>query len=141
MIRRRIAATAASLMSLLVLGAALPTADAEDTTVPTIKKAMQVLHKGANSPLATLKKSLASDSPNWKQVQDKTKDFVILGASLAKNDPPKGEKASWTKLADSYFSHSKAMDDAAKKEDLKGTRDAFKTLSTSCMACHKAHKG
>ena len=65
---------------------------------------------------------------------------MILGAALAKNKPSKGSQGSWKTFADSYFEASKTMDDAAKKEDLKGARDAYKTVSTSCMACHKTHK-
>jgi hypothetical protein len=115
-------------------------AGAEEDETPSIKVVMQKLHKGANSPLASLKKSLAEAKPEWKKVQDKSKDFVMLGASLSKNDPPKGDKDSWKKLSDAFYTASKEMDDAAKKEDLKGTKDAYKTVSNSCMGCHKAHK-
>ena len=134
-------ATAPALAALAIVGLALATAGAKDDEVPSIKEVMQKLHKGAKSPLAAIKKSLADDSPDWKDLQDKTKDFVILGAALAKNEPPKGEFESWKKLADGYFEDSKDLDDAAKEEDLKATRDAFKEVSGSCMACHKAHKG
>jgi len=113
--------------------------DDEDKT-PTIKEVMQKLHKGADSPLAKLKTALKADAPDWKSIQDKSKDFVILGAAMAKNDPPKGEKKDFKKLADDYYEESKKMDDAAKKEDKTATEAAFKKVSTSCMACHKAHK-
>ncbi len=142
MSHRLIPGLAATLVALGVLSLSLIPSDAgadEDET-PSIKVVMQKLHKGANSPLASLKKSLSEPKPDWKKVQDKSKDFVMLGASLAKNDPPKGDKASWKKLSDAYYTASKDMDDAAKKEDLKGTKDAYKTVSGSCMACHKAHK-
>src|SRR4051794_30586480 len=92
-------------------------AGAQDDKTPSIKDVMNKLHKGANAPLGKLGKALKSDSPNWKEIQNSTKDFVILGASLGKNDPPKGEKASWAKLSDTYFSNAKALDDAAKAED------------------------
>ncbi|WP_422929727.1 cytochrome c [Singulisphaera sp. PoT] len=114
---------------------------AEDEKTATIKEVMQKLHKGSNSPLAKLKTAFKSDAPDWKSVQDVTKDFVILGAAMAKNDPPKGEKAEFKKLADAYYDASKAMDDAAKKEDKEEASKAFTKVSTSCMACHKAHKG
>ena len=113
---------------------------ADDKKTPTIKEVMSKLHKGAKSPLAKLKTALKAESPDWKSIQDSTKDFVILGAALAKNDPPKGEKHAYKKLADSYFEQSKAMDDAAKKEDKAAANAAFTKVSTSCMACHKAHK-
>ena len=113
---------------------------AGDEKTATIKEVMQKLHKGANSPLAKLKTAIKSDSPDWKAIQDTTKDFVILGAAMAKNDPPRGEKADFKKLADAYYENSKAMDDAAKKEDKSKAQAAFAKVSTSCMACHKAHK-
>src|SRR4051812_21504229 len=108
---------------------------------PTIKDVMNKLHKGANSPLGQLKGALASDSPDWESIQKKTKDFVILGASLAKNDPPKGEKESWKTLSDSYFADAKALDDAAHAKDKAAAQAAQKKLSASCKSCHTAHKG
>ncbi len=115
-------------------------AAADDNEPPSIKEVMQKLHKGAKSPLSQLKAALKSDSPDWSSVQDTTKDFVILGASLAKNEAPKGEQADFEKLADAYFQNSKKMDDAAKQKDLEATRTTFGKVATSCMACHKAHK-
>src|SRR5689334_23092560 len=92
--------------------AALATGRAQDEKTPTIKEVMTRLHKGARSPLAQLKAQLKQARPPWKQVQDETKDFVILGASLAKNEPPKGDPASWKKLADAYFDNAKTLDDS-----------------------------
>lgn len=138
---RRVLTAAASLACFAAFALAFAPARADDDETPTIKVVMQKLHKGANSPLATLKKSLDAPSPDWEAIQGKTKDFVILGAALAKNDPPKGEKESWRKFADSYFEASKKLDDSAKAKDADETKAAHKTLSTSCMACHKAHKG
>jgi hypothetical protein len=114
---------------------------ADDEKTPSIKTVMQKLHKGAKSPLAKLKTGLKQDSPDWKNLQNLTKDFVILGASLAKSDPPKGEAKAYKKLADAYFENSKALDDAAKGRDKPKAEAAFKKVSTSCAACHKAHKG
>ena len=101
---------------------------------------MQKLHKGANAPLAKLKKALAADSPDWKEIQKTTKDFATLGADLPKNDPPKGDKEDFKKLAESYSKNAKALNEAAKEEDKAEAQAAFKKVSTSCMACHKAHR-
>lgn len=127
---------------LAVLGAAtLSTvlAGADDT--PSIKQVMVKLHKGADAPIAVLKTQLKSDTPDWAKVQKATKDFVILGASLAKNDPPKGDAASWKPLANAYFADSKATDDAASAKDLNAARASFGKLAASCKSCHVAHKG
>lgn len=120
--------------------AAAGLAGADDEPTPTIKEVMQKLHKGADSPLARLKAAFKSDAPDWKSVQDTTKDFVILGASLAKNDPPRGDAAGYKSLAEAYYENAKDLDDAAKEEGLDEARAAFMKVSTSCMACHKAHK-
>jgi cytochrome c556 len=126
----------------VLLAAALSNglAGAEPET-PTIKDIMGKLHKGAKSPLVQLKTQLKTEDPNWEQIQKETKDFVILGASLAKNDPPKGDTSAYKSLAANYFEQSKVLDDAAQKKDLAATKKAFSKLSSSCKACHSAHKG
>ena len=130
----------ACVLSVVALVVASGLAGAQDENSPTIKVVMQKLHKGANSPLAKLKTALKSNSPDWKSIQDASKDFVILGAGLAKNDPPQGEKSNYKKLAEAYYENAKAMDDAAKAENKQACQAAFTKVSTSCMACHKAHR-
>jgi cytochrome c556 len=122
--------------SVLVTGRA----GAGDTETPAIKDVMKALHKGPNSPLAKLKTSLKADAPNWKEIQDNTKQFVALGVALPKNDAPKGDNENYKKLASAYFDSAKALDDSAKKENLAATQEAYKTISSSCMPCHKAHR-
>jgi cytochrome c556 len=107
----------------------------------SIKDVMGKLHKGANSPLAKLKTALKADAPDWKAVQDLSKDFVSFGAALAKNDPPRGEKADFEKRGNVYYDTAKALDDAAKAEDKAKAQAALKKIGASCKACHAAHKG
>jgi hypothetical protein len=116
-------------------------AGAQDDTTPSIKVVMKKLHGGASSPLAKLKTALKAENPNWETVRKSTKDFVILGAALAKNDPPKGDKASWKSLSEDYFNEAKKLDDAAEAHDKTAAQAAFKKLAASCKACHGAHKG
>ncbi len=123
-----------------ILGLALTFAGADDEKTATIKEVMRKLHKGANAPLAKLKKALAADSPDWEAIQKTTKDFATVGAALPKNDPPKGDKEDFKKLAESYSKNAKSLNEAAKEEDKAEALAAFKKVSTSCMACHKAHK-
>jgi cytochrome c556 len=108
---------------------------------PSIKDVMDKLHKGANAPLAKLKAALKSDAPDWKSVQDLTKDFVVFGAALGKNDPPRGDKAAYDKLANAYYENAKSLDDAAKAEDTAKAKAALNKIGASCKACHTAHKG
>jgi cytochrome c556 len=101
---------------------------------------MKKLHTGKPSPLSTVKAALKSDSPDWTKVQPAAKQFATLGAALPKSDPPKGDKESYEKLAKDYAAAGKSLEESAEKEDLTASRDAFKKISTSCSACHKAHK-
>ncbi|MDR3635872.1 MAG: cytochrome c [Isosphaeraceae bacterium] len=126
-------ATAAAIMTLAAV------AGAEDT--PSIKEIMGKLHKGANAPLGKLKGALKAESPDWKEVQSLSKDFVILGAGLAKNEPPRGDKAAYEKLANSYYENAKDLDNAAKAEDKDKSQAALNKIGASCKACHTAHKG
>jgi hypothetical protein len=116
-------------------------ASSQDGATPSIKDVMNKLHKGATSPLAKLKTQLSAPSPDWGTLEKETKDFVILGAALAKNDPPKGEKASWIKLSDAYFEDAKALDSAVKAHDVAAAKAAHGKLAASCKSCHGAHKG
>ncbi len=90
-------------------------ADAEKT--PTIKDLMVKLHKGAKSPLAQLQGELKAEDPAWEKNLDRTRDLVISGAAVAKNEPPRGDLGSWKELSDMYFQDAKALDDAAQAHD------------------------
>jgi cytochrome c556 len=122
-----------------VLAVLIVAARADDSS-PTIKEIMGKLHKGANAPLAKLKTALKADTPDWKEVQDLSKDFVILGAGLAKNEPPQGDKSAFVQLADAYYQNAKALDDAASSEDKAKAQAALNKIGASCKACHAAHK-
>jgi cytochrome c556 len=123
---------------LAILGVA---AGARTDDPPTIKDVMDKLHKGASSPLAKLKTALKASSPDWSAVQDLTKEFEEFGAALAKNDPPRGEKADFEKLAKAYEKNAKALNAAAKAEDKAKAKAALTKITDSCKTCHTAHKG
>jgi hypothetical protein len=125
----------------LVVAAALVTSQAgAGDDAATIKDIMGKLHKGAKSPLAKLKTQLKSGSPDWAEVQGETKDFVILGAALAKFDPPRGESSAYKGLATKYYENAKALDTAAQKKDTATATAALSKISASCKECHSAHK-
>jgi cytochrome c556 len=113
---------------------------ASDDETPSIEKIMEKLHKGKTAPLSVVKAQLKSDSPDWAKLDEEAKVMVKFGAFLAKNDPPRGEKSSFEKLAKSYESHVKALKKAVEKEDLTGARAALKKIGGTCKACHTAHK-
>ena len=130
-----------SWLVLAAVAVAIPVVAAVDDT-PTIEVIMQKLHKGkAKSQFSVLKTQAEAKPPKWEDIQKSTKDFVILGASLAKNDPPKGDKESWKKLAGKYFQDAKVMDDAAAAKDLAAFKAAHSAINASCKACHDSHRG
>ena len=112
----------------------------DDEKSYTVKEVMNKLHKGSTSGQKALEKLAQANPPDWEEIGKTTKDFVILGAAMAKNDPPKGEKESWKKLNDKYYETAKALDDAAHDKDLDKLKDAQKTMGASCKACHQAHQ-
>lgn len=130
--------------SWLILGlmaCAVPVAAvAWDDETPSIKKVMNKLHKGSTSQSSVLKKQAQANPPDWEAISKTTKDFVILGAAMAKNDPPRGDKEEWKKLATKYFDNAKELDDAATAHDLDKLKAAQKSMSASCKTCHDAHK-
>lgn len=115
-------------------------ARSDDEKTYTIKEVMQKLHKGPNADLAKMKKDLAADTLDWDDIKAKAKEFETYGASLPKNDPPKGDKDDFKKLADSYYENAKKLNASAEKEDKDGVTSAFSKISNACAACHKAHK-
>ncbi len=132
---KRIACVATMVTTMAVL------AGARTQDSATIKEVMDTLHKGDSAPLAKLKKAMKAESPDWSEVQKLTKDFEKYGAFLEKNDPPRGEKADFEKLAKAYYKNAKALDDAAKAEDKDKAQSALNKIGASCKNCHAAHKG
>jgi len=133
-------ACAAGLLALMVaIGFASPVSGADEET-PSIEKIMSKLHMGKKSPMATLKTALKSQSPDWSTVQKESKTYSKFAGYMPKNTPPKGDKASYAKLAKAYASNAKSLEDAATKEDLTGTNAALKKIGGSCASCHKEHK-
>jgi cytochrome c556 len=91
--------------------------------------------------LASLKKDLASGTLDWKEIQERAKEFETYGSALPKHEPRNGEKDDWKKLADSHYENAKKLNTAAKNEDKDDVQAAFSKISNACAACHKAHKG
>jgi cytochrome c556 len=131
----------ASVLTMLALvGATSWSAGAADDSPASIDKIMETLHKGRRSPLSTLKAALKSPSPDWAVVQKQSKTYAKVAADLPKNDPPKGDAASFKKLAKAFAANAKTLEESAAKEDLAATKAAFGKLGSACMTCHDAHK-
>jgi cytochrome c556 len=132
---------AASVLGLLtVVALTSRPAGAQDDEKPTIKQIMVKLHKGAKAPLSAVKAQLKKDSPDWDQVETEAKIIEKYGAFLTKTEAPRGDQASYGKLAKAYLSSSKDLDHAAEEKDLDKARAALRKLGGSCQGCHKAHR-
>ncbi len=128
-----------SVMCLLVI-AGVVSRGANDDAPATIEKIMDTLHKGKKSASSVLKTALKSQSPDWATVQKEAKTYSKYAADLPRNDPPKGDPASFKKLAKAFAANAKALSDAAEKEDLAEAKAALGKNGGSCKACHEAHK-
>ncbi|MGC8641931.1 MAG: cytochrome c [Isosphaeraceae bacterium] len=132
---------AVSVMSLLVLVGVVSRSSGAAADEPAkIDKIMKALHKGGKSPLATLKTQLKTQSPEWSTVQKEAKTYVKYAVDLPKNEPPRGDSASWKKLSTAFATNAKALNSAVEKKDLTATKSAFHKLATSCKSCHDAHR-
>lgn len=110
---------------------------AQGDKTPTVKEIMGKVAKGA---LPKVGKALKAEKPDWKSVKKGTETIAKYTKFLADNDPPRGEKDDWKEKADAFYDAGKALDDAAKDEDLDKARDSLKKMGASCKACHDAHK-
>jgi hypothetical protein len=107
---------------------------------PTIKEIMGKLHKGANSPLTTVRADLQAEQPDWAEIQRAAKNFVTFGTALTRNDPPKGDKQSWAKLTGGYLENARSLEAAAQRKNKVEAIAAHTRLNDSCKGCHSVHR-
>jgi hypothetical protein len=102
---------------------------------------MGKIGRGPNALSAQLDREVKADPPAWETIQPQTAEFARLAADLGKSDPPKGSKESWAKLTGAFSDSVAALDTAAQARDVTATRAAQAKLGTSCMECHREHRG
>lgn len=126
----------------VVAGAGLAShrAIAADGEAITPDVVMHSLFAGKNSPLKALKAEVESDAPNWAKIKENAAKFPKYGPELGKNEPPQGDKDSWAKLTKILADESKALDEAAAKEDRGAVAAHVKSLGASCKSCHSVHR-
>ena len=125
---------------LLAVVVVLTPAGAQDNKAPTIKQVMKKLNSGPNSMTATIGKELQDDPPIWDDIKKETQEYVKMADALGKNDPPKGEKDSWSKLSKDYAENAKALDEATQKKDKKAALAAHTKITNACKTCHMEHR-
>jgi hypothetical protein len=106
----------------------------------SIKDIMGRLNKGPGSMIVALRKELQTSSADWAQIQQQAKEYAELASQLGKQEPPKGDRASWAKLTAEYAKTAESMNAAAEKRDRSLALAAHRKLTASCKACHQAHQ-
>jgi mono/diheme cytochrome c family protein len=86
--------------------------------------------------IAKLKTAVKGEK--WDDAAAAGKELKELGEALAANKAPKGDAASWTKLATKYKDNTAAASAAADKKDAAGVTKALGGIN--CKECHDAHK-
>jgi cytochrome c556 len=112
---------------------------ANQDEIPSIEKIMKTLH-AKKGKLNAVRAELKQASPDWAKVEEDAKEIVKFGGFLVKSEPHRGEKSSFEKLAKSYESRAKELEQSAQKKDREGAQAAMKKLGASCKTCHEAHK-
>jgi cytochrome c556 len=100
-----------------------------------------VFNKKSGKFSSVLKKQVEATPTDWDELQKTTEEIAKYGKALGKNEPEKGSKDSFKKLAGKLADNTKELDDAADAKDLTKLKASQKAIQNSCMECHKAHRG
>jgi hypothetical protein len=106
-----------------------------------ISRIMGKLGRGPMALTNVLREELDAEPPPWDKIQPQAKEYAQLAAALGQSEPPKGSKESWAKQTAAYAAAAAALDRAAQAKDRAAAKEAHDTLSNSCMACHREHRG
>ncbi len=136
MIRKiaKIAACCTAGLFALTLGVGAITAS-ENKADLTISEIMKKGHSKTGT-IAKLKTAVKGEK--WDDAAAAGKELKELGVALAANKAPKGDAASWTKLATKYKDNTAAAAAAAEKKDAPAVTKALGGIN--CKECHDAHK-
>jgi cytochrome c556 len=126
--------TLAALASLIILGgvwAVIPHDVLEEIMEKGFKKG------GIRHQIST---EIDKDSPNWADVQKKSKDLSAMCEKMCKEKQPHGEADSWKKLTEALAKDVKNLSAAADKKDLANAKASITKINGSCKECHDAHR-
>jgi cytochrome c556 len=120
-------------------GAAIRGDDKKEEKKLTTKQIMQAGHKGADAHFEKVK--AAVKGKKWDDAATPAKELAANGALFPKASPPKGDAKSWEDLSGKYAENTKALAEAVEKKDEAAANKAVGVIGSSCMACHKEHRG
>jgi hypothetical protein len=101
---------------------------------------MEKVGKGPEALTAKLGQALKAEAPNWTPLQSDAKEYATLAAALAKNEPTKGAKDSWTKLTGEFAMLAAELEKKAGAKDKTAATAAHAALAKACGACHQEHR-
>jgi cytochrome c556 len=142
LIRASLFAALGSMAMILSFGAAASNAqdkkgDKKSDKIADIHDIMSKVH-GKEGAFGKLK--AAVKGMKWEDAATYTKEVSTLAADLPKNDPPRGDKKSWEKLATKYHDSVKAAAEGVEKKDAKAAGTALGAIGGMCKTCHDSHK-
>jgi cytochrome c556 len=123
-----------------ILACAIQSPAWADDPLPSVSDIMTKVNGKKTGLNQKVTNGLKAAKPNWDELGKQTKEYKTLIDALAKNDPPQGDKASWTKLTKEYVENVKKVGDAVEKKDKDAADKAMTAIGKSCGACHKEHK-
>jgi hypothetical protein len=85
-------------------------------------------------------KGLEPQTPDWPILEKQSGEYAQLAADLAKHDPPRGSKESWTRLTSAFAESATDLDQAVHSKKRDDSIAASGNLSNSCMECHREHR-
>lgn len=130
----------AVLFSLVVAFSVVATAQVKKgkTRLLTTKQFMGGLIKPQSGGLGEGLKTAPADDKAWAELA--TKAALLNEASYTMMDDDRCPDEVWAKAAKTLGDGTAALIQKIEAKDLAGAQDAFKTASSSCGTCHKAHK-
>ncbi len=106
-----------------------------------IGELMTKLAKGKQSINGQIGEALKANPTPWDTIQPQAKEYAQMASKLGEFPPPKGEPASWKKMADAFAHSASELQQASDTKNLEAANKAFTALSGSCKSCHDAHRG
>ena len=83
---------------------------------------------------------LKPEQPDWATLETKAGEYVQATSEMAKYDPPRGSKESWTKLTSAFHESATDLEKSIRAKKRDDAVTASSHLSNSCMECHREHR-
>ena len=125
----------------LISAGAVAVGSFDDETYDNETVMKTLFNKKSGKFSSDLKKQIEASPTNWEELQKTTEEIAKYGKALGKNEPEKGSKDSFKKLAGKLGENTKSLHEAAEAKDLGKVQATQKTIQASCKACHSAHRG